>query len=942
MLMPFIESFLLISSVFILATLIGLGPVLTLLPKVVRPYSAFVATATGYVLFCFFSIWFSGLFNLAVIDANWCSFSILVAWTLFAILFRYSELKTIAKNAKPILFILLIMFLVVFFPVLHKGVDLYIGTANPDFYQSLSFQESLKKYKLPFWVNASEIPALKLNNPFIDAFPQAFQARFGAVAFSVFIEQISHLPARTILLTSIIVFLSCLPLVVYFFSRFVLEFTTKNATLAALFIAIAAPISMSFQHILVGQNSALAIIPLAITYIYMAIKEKSFPLTILCILIINGLMWLYVMVLPYILVPLGLFILIRFAKCGWQSVKWIFFSTLVFISTSILIHSSIIAIFFKFFNDLKVLSNQIAPSSLFADFLTEDIFAYFFGLSSYPVANNLFFNHIPAPALFILGLALTVFYLYSIYLWSNKASKDAILLVLCLMITYFVVWANYTFFSLYGYAIFKMVAWLQFLLAPFLAWGTSFFLSKLKQYNLQKKIVTILTSLSFIYIGCNLLGDVDYAMKSYGHNIRNKVVIVTNAIANNKDYLNLTDLLKNKVKANSSIALGFNDKLYNIWAGYYVHKANLKPRIISHEDFPLEELFLPHPITNEYKDILGRTQIAAERYFYSGDAEFYLLPSPRSLNKDIILNQVVGEPIWSNDTFALYKKGVIKDLIVTGRGFHLIEYTDNKNVAWWWPKTSRWSAEGGQIFHLYPSMPGNPHQISLLLISGMGLENGLRTVELWHNNSKFDEIIVNGAAKVISKEYFPIDGVNKIIIRPKEIAKILPRNRGFWNRNIRLKLAPLNILMSNIEIINSSNFNKNIWKTNDCVRVKQMFEKFTTFNGFDVDGWVRNEAEFSFTAATTASRLRLKFVVPKTLGFIFPYEVKFILNEITFKHVFSKAGEHEIILPLPTALLSPSTLNLKIQPKQTKLLANGLQQSEILRSIQIKSLELLG
>lgn len=943
--MSFFESLMLVFGAFALITLLGIGPVLICLPKTVRQYSLFIAPSAGYILFCLFSIWGSGFFNISVLNSNWVAFFALSLWAVYGGFIRRYELLDILRAAKWLPVLLFLILIVIFFPVFIQGINLYLGTVNPDFYQSLAFHESLVRFKVSFWVDKATLP---LNSPFLDYFPGAFQARFGAVVFSVFIEQIFAFPPRACLMTSIIVFLCCLPLVVYFFSRLVLEFDQKKSLLSAVLVILVAPTTMSFLHTFIGQNSALAAIPLAISFSYLALRERSIPFMALTTLILCGMFWLYVMSLPYVLVPIGLYIFVSSIRYGWNYIKWLFLSSGCALSILVVIYGPHLTVTIQFINDLRdLLSKVVTESNFYLDFLTEDVLSYANGLTSFPLTQSMLFHsvsHIVAPILFFISVALVCIYFIAVRLWSKRASYDAITIVLCLISTYILVWINYTFLHRYGYASFKMVSWLQFIAVPFYAWSIIFFVEKIRQK--QQTILSFTVQFAFLlllipgYIGLNIISDIDYALKSFGHDRYLGTLINSYGVSNNQDFPALERVLDKKIPSGSSIATGFGDSIENFWAAYYIDKAGTQARMLSHELLPIDDAYLPDMLSRKYIDFRGTPQIHEQRYFHSGKADYYLLPGNENLNRDIVTNKISSLPLWSNNTFALYRKEDIKDLIVTGPGFFRVEYINRNNIQWWWPEVYRWTAEGGELIHLFPSLPNHPYRVRLTAIAELGLPDGRRTLEFWHNGIKFDEIVVNGVARITSKPYEPVEGVNRLVIRIKEQAKLPQTNNGLWNRDLPRRSRQINLLVSNVNILTPNLVNNSNWKTNTVVEARSMFDLMEEYNGFNVDGWVRDTAKFSIIAPSSGSAVKLKVVVPGNLGFKFPYKAGFLLNGVNHKIIFDNPGEHVVVLDLPKHS-KQHLLKLDIEPDEAKQIADGIDQREVLQSIQLRSIEFL-
>jgi hypothetical protein len=936
-----IQSILLLLGTLALMTTLGTGPTGSLLPQGLRRYFLFVAPSVGYATFCLFSIWLSAATGIATVETNIWATGILLIWALATLIWRRRELASWLKPWRLLLIFVTVAAVVIFFPVIHLGVGGYLGTVNPDFYQSLTFHEFLIRHHASFWVDAHQ---LQLTGPFQQMFPDAFQARFGAVAFSVFLEQVFGIEARAALITALMGFVTCLPLAVYFFAKSVLGFEERVALVAGLLVTIAAPTTMSFLHTFIGQNSALAMFPLGITLVYLALRDRSLPIATLALLVLNGLFYLYVMALPYILVPFILVILFRLFRSGWSSFSPIFPVIFLAIAVTLVIQLTIFPVTNQFIVDLLDLLGKMTQSQYYADFLTEEIFQYATGITSYPLSKSLYFHKFYNSLTFVLiafGGFIAFLYFAILRRWARTASKDAVAIVLAMLLTYIAIWVKYTFGMRYGYASFKMVAWLQFLLVPFLAWGI-FDLLKLvrghKAWYLSAPYGGALLVLSAIYPLLNLASALDYNLKSYGRDLYHGSLINSYGISGNPDHDGLKHALAEMVPTGTTVALGFTDSIENFWVAYYLDRLGLKASILSHEEIPFEDAHLPDIENRLYIDSMGVTQKDSQKYFNITDADYYVLPASTNLNKDIVVTDVLGKPIWENRSFRLFKKKNLRDIFVTGRGFYRIEHLDSAQTSWWWPSSFRWSAEGGELYHLNPVEPLKPYRIELSVIAGTGQLTSERTIEFWHNGHLFDEIRIHGAARIVTKPYLPILGVNRIVMKIKEKSVLVPRKFGLWNRDLPRRATPINALFADIAVLPADTPPLRTFPVGDWVEAKQQFPYYSTFDGFDVDGWVRDRAEFTVANVAGAKQMQMRLLIPGNLSFKFPYKVNFVVNGKSHEQQFDKSGEFEITIPLVDTGKSEK-LSVEIVPDAAQKIANGMDQREVLQSVRLSAVK---
>lgn len=923
-------------------TLLGAGPVVGLLPRDLRRYCLFVAPGVGYAVFALFSIWLSALTGAATLTANIVAGVALFLWCGGALWRRRDELRDLTQSWKLPLFFAAICAVVVFPTALWLGIDGYLGTVNPDFYQSLSFHETLYRTHSSFWANTHD---LHLAGPFQEMFPDAFQARFGGVAVSVFLEQIFHLSSRAALITALMAFVACLPLALYFFTRAVLEFKEREAILSSVFVAIAAPTAMSFMHTFIGQNSALAMFPLGISLLYLTLQRRSLPLAVLTSLVLGGVFYLYVMALPYMIVPFFLAIAIMLVRSGWRSVTEILPVGFAMLGVVAVIFLSVYPVTAQFIRDLFDLLGNMTQSQYYADFLTEEVMQYATGMTTYPLSQSRYYwsvSHQAPMVLISVSFILAGFYFVTLRQWMKTASKEASSLVIAMLAVTIAVWVKYTFSMRYGYASFKMSAWLQFLFVPFLAWGIVHGLGLLRaeKGGLLKKmpVYGALFFLAGIYPVFNLMSDVDYDLKSMGHDYYHGSIINTYGVSGNPEYDGLSAEFAKLIPEGKTVAVGFGDSLENFWISYYLDRAKLKPVILTHEEIPFEDAFLPEVGDRSYVDSMGHVQHDNQKYFNGGEADYYVLPNQGNMNIEVVLNQPRGEPLWQSDTLRLYKKDDIRDIVVTGRGFYRVEHMDTLPLSWWWPEAFRWSAQGGEVYQFNPSAPGTPYHLEFSVMAGLGQATGERTIELWHNGKLFDEIKLHGVGRVITKDYRADPGINRIVMRVKEKSVLVARKGGLWNRDLPRRATPINALFTDIRVVHGQEPSDRVFPKNEWVEPKEQFAKYAAFNGFDVDGWVRDQAEFTVAGMKGVDKLQMHLLVPGNLGFKFPTTVQFVVNGVKTEKTFDYPKEFDVEIPV---LANPNDADIRVQiiPAEARHISDGMEQREVLQSVRLSAVK---
>jgi hypothetical protein len=328
------------------------------------------------------------------------------------------------------------------------------------------------------------------------------------------------------------------------------------------------------------------------------------------------------------------------------------------------------------------------------------------------------------------------------------------------------------------------------------------------------------------------------------------------------------------------------------------------------------------------------------RRFYNNahvDSDYYLLPGRGNLNEEIIPKPFKGKPLWENDSFRLFSKADVRDVLVTGRGFYRVEHMPANHGDWWWPETFRWSGEGGEIYHLRPTKPGQPHRIQFSVIAGLGQASGERTIELWHNGKLFDEVRVSGAARIVSKLYVPTEGVNLIVLKIKEKSVLVKRGIGLWNRDLPKLATPINALFSDISVwSDDASIEQNI-PSSQWMSPNEKFSKYFQFNGFNVDGWVRDRAELTIASKERIASVGMRLLIPGNLEFNFPTALRIAVNGTVTVKTFTQPGEFEIEVPVPVTA-NNGLVNVQLIPDQSKKISDGMVQREVLQSIRLSSI----
>ena len=887
--------------------LCGFGINYFLLPKKYEEYRSILAFPIGYCILVWLGFNISGILNVAVTTSIMVSFLILSGLSLYALVKSYlnNNLKIVLSGIGKALLLSLPISIFTLFPLFIIGADTYLGSVNPDWFFALR-----DNY---FLVNESE-NALSTTGETISSYtPFTFNAgnislsaRFIGAFLGILFESLFGFSSVTSLILCVSIFIYCLPLSMFFTIKEAFGQNKVVAYLAAVLIGVSGPISMSYLYFYIGQNSALAITPLLLTLLYLVFTQFSWRLMILTIILISSLFSMYFAMLPYAIAPIGLFaIYLMFSNRNnvWPVLK----TGIIFLVTFSIINIPLIAFYGKSLVGWFQLIGQTLQGQYFLTFLTEEFFPIFYGIISYPIYDFLFYQELKEiirPLSHLLSLFITIWLVFTLIKWykDTKEKRASFMLYFISLIIYVIVWYRYTILNPYGYAVFKMAAWLQFMLVTLYAIGfyNLWQIIKAKRNFFSKSFYSgLFAVLVFLIIGGNINTAIENGTAGFGQNTHKAKVNLFD-FSGNHDHLELPKALKKLVKKDESIGLRFINSIQQQWMTYYLK--DFRVSLLGRSQLPGDDENLPDPITHTAIDFYGNIRLDNNGFFHGIDDEYYLTWNEKHLNKDIAEVNFPNPPIWENNSYQLFKDTDVPDFFFCGRGFYRQEYDKNKEKPYWWPERFRWSSEGGQVYLLEASNPMEPYHLSFTALAGIGKRT--RTMYLWHNDSIFDTIHVNGAARIISKPFYPTGGVDTltIAISPKDYIKNISRPYAWysWNRDIPMDYRIRNSLFGSIKIFSPRNpLNKNSANPSKILSQKTFFDKAITFNGIELDGWLTDSMSMRYYRPKNTTKITFSFFIPGHSSYTLPYSIDINILGKNFTFQAEKYGQFDFTFELP-------------------------------------------
>jgi hypothetical protein len=924
----------------------GYGVVTYLLPEAYREYRFLAMPTTGYASLCLVVMVISGNFHMSVRSAVMVASALLLALAIAAYLHRGRKLVDPPWPRLALVGVLLAPTLgIVLWPTFVQGPELYLGSANLDFFQSLMYQEILGRndlavfddYQIPLGTHSLELAA--------KTWPQTLQARFGGVMFSFLLQTLGGLTPKYALTDATMTFALCVPLSVFFYSRVVMGLSQRAAILAAVLMGISAPISMSFLYELVGQGSGMPVLPLLVTVLYLALREPSPRLIAYCALMMCALIWLYAMMLPFALAPMGLFALYLMARrrlpIGWA------FAILGGLAAMMLLSwGGMLDHLAQFYHGLADVSGRLVGTLFFVDFLTELFFIYFLGVTSYTAGNSLFYMGINSivPGLIAWGIAvvltawLVVFLVGALRAWLRETrDADRRAALLCILGAYAAVWVYFTFVKPYGYSAFKMAAWLQFAVVPLLAFGLVHFwgATGLSRRSRALRGAALVTAAA--YAATNLLAAFDYGAISFGRNRERGYIVNAFGLGDNPELVTLRDDLAPHIAKGQRVGLLFTDAIQNYWAAYRL--TGLAPHmIVAHEQLAEDDSYLPDPMTGDMRDSSGELKKATALRYADVANDYFLLPATTNLNPEIV-EQSLPPPVWQDTTYQLQSGKALRDFMFLGRGFYRSGFATGRRP-WWEPAgPARWMRDGGEFYIYQAAKPGQPYRIAFTAMVGFGYPSASRTLEFWHDGRKFEEMTLTDVARVVSKPFFPTGGIDRVTVVIREKAQPFARPIGLWHRSFPEDTRNLNLYISSARLVTPDARESGAGAPRHLAG-KAILATAARFDGLSAAGWVNACASLGLIVPHDGPRLAITLSVPGNLDFAFPYHVAVVADGVKHDFTADHAGPMTLELDL-TGKKAGDIVNLELIPQQSRAIDNAFARRNrpITQSVHLESID---
>jgi hypothetical protein len=912
--LPLLQTLALTLAGLVFLALLGFPVVRLALPADLRDeYGHIIAPGVGYMVLCLFAFALSGSARIPASAATLAVVAVLVAASV--VLWWRDRVSpsagfgSIRARGIEMLVLMAPLAIVMLWPYFLDGADTYLGAVNPDYFAGL-----VDDYFLLKGHSIAEFTKGRDTFQPLDYMAGSISSsgRFASGLFAVALSKLTGLDIRTTLTLSIALFMCCLPPAIFFFARTVFGLERGAARVAAWLIGISTPIAMSYLYFYLGQNSGLAALTITLSLGYLLLTRPDWRLLVSFALMVNALLVVYLGMLPYAVAPLGVLGVYQLVQRRLGIAKLAALAA-GFIVVSLVVNFAMIPSLYAMVRGWGNVIGQTLQGQYFLDFLTEAYFPLFLGTVLYPLQSSWYYAAF-GPKFFVAALVLAAFVLAAVVTWGIRWARTTpdrarVVTIVSAIAIYAVVWWVYSFQRQYGYAVFKMSSWLQFMLVPFVAYGWH----ALRAGAFAGWKRAALGGAFALYVVTNLLGTLEYGVKGLGNNPTQSYIVNNFQMSGNRDYFDLAGEVRKHVKPQESVGLDFVDSIQNFWVAYYLRGSRLS--LLAHENIPGDDENLPNIDTNMLVDYYGNVREANNVFFHGAADDYYLVWGASHINRDIAEPRFTAPPVWQDGTFRLFRAADNPDMVFTGRGYYRMEYNPG-GLAYWWPQRARWTAEGGEVYLLRPANPGTPRRLMFDAVVGYEHRDDARTIELYADKVKFDEIRVTSAARYVSKPFVPKGPVTKLVIKVRERVAPSQRPLPLWNKSIPLDYRQLNVLLANVHVLREGEVP--IAESTACggtLRGVDLLRCARSFNGVQIDRWIGRHASFTLPADATVTRATVKGHVPSGLDFTFPYRILFRVNGTEVPREVAAAGDFSLDIPVEG---KDGELALDIEPSQAR------------------------
>jgi hypothetical protein len=777
-----------------------------------------------------------------------------------------------ARAAVPAMCAGLFGSILISWPLFLAGCTNYWGFANPDqaFYMTITDHLEHHKFEYPSLERFHTVTTVEESAREVPAAILGLSYLFPMVSLITGIESIFLFGV----LCAAMVFLSATS--AYVLCRTGLGVSARVATATAFVVALSSVGAQTFYHHSLGALAVAAVCPAGLALAWLYVGNPSLRIAILLAVLLTGMMFCYfpgfailgVVMVGWFAIPL-LQRKLRFRSLILLGGLTLVLAPLVFAKQSVALYETL----FKetVSNRLERLNDETILS--IDAILTEDFIPSIWGLKTLGLAPPSFLGSSFQATIILAGFGALFTAMTVIGCWKNACPQvlGSVLIAGASITTLY-------FYRNNGYGVYKLITWLAPLVTIAFSVSCLAFSGRVGWRWLAR--IALVS-----YVSLNLVQTVrlaDYSLPS------------VSGVLNNAPEVTLREMGELSTAAHTvgsqPVFAAVPDQVLQRWATVFLPEPNAYYLPI----IPLAAHDSDSGLAVEYR-----------QFAFGKLSSGYLLSTTSALN-DIVSTPPPNSFIWHNRIFAISSLNDVQNLLLVGGGWY------RREMFWGLPgkpQEFRWIRKRAELLILNP-VPG-AQRLRLRVMAGFGNSSPNRHLALFLNGRKYDDVIVTGQARFLSRPFTATGRTSQLEIAVQEDANMLPRTHPLWNEWVPKDPRRLNLAVFEAGLETDAAPSDSPQPAVDFTSYSQLAH--TLYNGIFPDRWLAGRATVVMRAPGQASALRIRGLAPGGTSLVFPLHLRIYGNDEPLGEVTIQVpGRFDISLPLPHAFVHDMAQDVRL------------------------------
>jgi hypothetical protein len=766
--------------------------------------------------------------------------------------------------------------LLIAWPLFLAGCTEYWGFANPDQAYYMTIVDHLENHAF------GQPPMERVHEPRQDSQTPAGPSTtiLGLCYLFPMVSVLTGIKSPFLFGVLCAAMLFLLPLSAYALCRGGFILTRAAAVITALLVASSAVAAQTFYHHSLGALTVAAVCPVGVMLGILYARKQQLPIAMLLAVLLAGMLFCYFPGFAVLGFLLGGSFLIPFLRREVAVSKLLFVAGLTVVIMAIVYSKHSLALSQMLIQE--TLSNRLATTRdetllTIATVLTEDFVPFVWGLKILSFPTPSFLGPPPQDSAILFCCGMILFAIVALALGGGRLPvefKGALGAVSAVTALYFA--------RNNGYGVYKLITWLAPLVI--VALGASCMALYARNNRLLRWLVVLIL---FSFTGLNL----NQTLRLASYSRATELGALHNAPDIRLHEMRTLEYGAGMARAQALFA-AVQDQVVQRWATPFLPDPNV--------------YYLP-VLTLDVQDSDSVQAKEYRRAVFSKLGKGQLLHTTPAL-KDIVAAPYT-RPIWHNRVFAITALDQIHDMLILGAGWYRREIFAGIFQT---PRPFRWLRKRAEILVLNPSV--SPQRLCLTVLAGYGYPSPNRNLVLLLNGEKFDEVMVSGYSRFISRPFTASGPASQIEIMVREDAHPLPRLYGLWNHWVPREARRLNLAVFAVKL-ESEGVSGGVPSELDFRSEAQFGQAL--FNGIYPDRWLAGRASVEMRVPPKAKAICIRGTAPGGTTLVFPMPIRLHADhDFLGEAIVRKPGDFNLTVPVPDSLTNKGSrdVRLGIQP----------------------------